>query len=115
MIIKLRFRAAMLLCLLSAAAFSVCGAYKSLHYGQAYTLPEDVAAQFSGKTENAEYYLRESEGFVAVFSGSRERTPISVTHIETSGLRETDRVLLRRGIPVSGTAELLMLLEDLGS
>ena len=112
---KLKIRAALLLCLLSAAAFSVCGAYKSLHFRQAYALPEDIAAQFSGKEENAEYYLRESDGFVAVFSGSRERTPLSVTHIETSGLRDADRALLIRGIPVSGTAELLMLLEDLGS
>ena len=108
-------RVALLLCLASAAVLSVCGAYRSLHRGQSDLLPEDISAQFSGREDTAEFFLRESGGYIAVFSGRRERTPLSVTGIEISELRAADKALVSRGIPVSGTPELLMLLEDLGS
>lgn len=112
---KLKVRLALLLCLASAAAMSVCGAYKSLHRMQSNVVPEDLYERFSGLEESAEYYLREADGYVAVFSGKKERTPLSVTDIETAKLRAADKALVSRGIPVSGAAELLMLLEDLGS
>lgn len=111
----MKIRIALLLCLVSVAVLSVCGAYKSLHRMQTYVLPEDVSARFSGMEENAEFFLREADGYVAVFAGKRAHTPLSVTDIEMSGLRTADKALVRRGIPVSGAAELLMLLEDLGS
>ena len=109
-----RIKAAILLCLMSAAAYSVCGAYRSMHRPEQNSLPEELSARFTSEAQ-AEYYLRDSEGHVAVFKNKRSREPLSVTAIETSFLRDTDRLLLSRGIPVKDAAELLALLEDLGS
>ena len=109
-----RLKAAVLLCLLSAAAYSVCGAYKSIHKDSAEILPEELRMQLDG-AENAAYLLKDNSGYVAVYENKRTKTPISVTAIETAALRNTDKILLSRGIPVSGTEELLALLEDLGS
>ena len=109
-----RIKAAVLLCLMSAAAYSMVGAYQSISRGAAEPLPAELTARLEA-VEEAEYYLRESEGYVAVFETKRARTPLSVTEIETSLLRRTDRQLLSRGIPVADTSELLALLEDLGS
>ena len=110
----IKVKAAILLCLVSAAAYSVCGAYKSMQRAQAFTLPEELSAQLEAKS-GAEFFLRESEGYVAIFESKKGRTPLSVTAIETARLRSTDRLLLSRGIPVMNSAELLILLEDLGS
>ena len=110
----IKVKAAILLCLVSTAAYSVCGAYKSMQRSSSFSLPEELSARLEAQN-GAEFFLRESEGFVAVFESKKGRTPLSVTAIETSQLRNTDRQLLRRGIPVMNTAELLSLLEDLGS
>ena len=79
--------------------------------------PERVVSYISEKTiaELAEYYLRDSGGHVAVFSSRRDKTPLTVTPIETACLRTADRAMLRGGIPVESEDELLKLLEDLGS
>lgn len=64
---------------------------------------------------DAEYYLRDCSGYVAVFKGERSNTPIEITEIETETLNNVDRQLLKDGIPAENKNELLMLLEDLGS
>ena len=110
----IKVKAAILLCLVSAAAYSVCGAYKSMQGAKAFSLPEELSAQLEAKS-GAEFFLRESEGYVAIFESKKGRTPLSVTGIETAKLRSTDRLLLNRGIPVMNSSELLLLLEDLGS
>ena len=109
-----RIKAAVLLCLMSAAAYSVFGAYESMHRGTADLIPEELSARFPDPID-AQYILRDSGGYVAVFEGRLSRTPLSVTGIETELLRDADRELLARGIPVPDSAELLQLLEDLGS
>ena len=111
----MKIKTALLLCLMSAAALALCGAYRSLHHISGPLLPEEVAARFVGREANAEYFLRESDGYIAVFSGRRSREPVQVTGIETQRLRATDRLLLKDGIPVEDSRELLHLLEDLGS
>ena len=111
----MKLKAALLLCLMSAAAFSVSGAYRSLHRGAVQSLPEEIAARFAGRENDAEFFLRDNSGYVAVFGGRREREPLTVTAIETDSLRAADRLLLRQGIPVGDAGELLQLLEDLGS
>ena len=110
----IRIKAAILLCLMSAAAYSVFGAYESIHRRSSSALPTELSARFADPME-AEYFLRDSDGYVAVYEGRLSRTPVSVTSIETSVLRDTDRRLLASGIPVPNVAELLLLLEDLGS
>ena len=111
----MKLKTALLLCLMSAAALSVCGAYRSLHRVGGPSLPEEVAARFVGREEDAAFFLREQEGYVAVFAGRREREPIRRTDIDATLLRDTDRLLLRSGIPAGDSTELLCLLEDLGS
>jgi len=111
----MKLKIALLLCLMSAAALSVCGAYRSLQRVGAPKLPEEVAARFVGREESAEYFLRDSDGRVAVYAGARARAPMQITGIETEGLRMTDRLLLEKGIPAEDSGELLLLLEDLGS
>ena len=113
MLIKLK--TALLLCLMSFAALSVCGAWRSLHRVGGPSLPEEVTARFVGREEDAAFFLKEQEGYVAVFAGRREREPVRRTEIDASLLRDTDRLLLQSGIPVSDSTELLCLLEDLGS
>lgn len=111
----MKIKAALLLCLMSLAAFSLCGAYRSLHRVGLPALPEEVAARFVGREDGAAFFLREREGYVAVFSSQRAREPLHVTGIETAHLRATDRQLLQKGIPAGDSGELLLLLEDLGS
>lgn len=111
----MKVKAALLLCLMAAAALAVGGAWRSLHRGGAPVLPEEIEARFAGREESAAYFLRDAEGRVAVYEGRRSREPMAVTGIETANLRTTDRTLLRQGIPVTDGDELLRLLEDLGS
>ena len=63
----------------------------------------------------AEYILRDYEGYVSVFASGADRKPLQVTGIEVAGLRRTDQELLRGGITVGSQEQLLLLLEDLGS
>ena len=110
-----KLRAGLLTCLLIAAALSLYGAYNSIRRSSAFAVPEEVYAQFRASEGSAEYYLRACNGYVAVYSVDRSRTPMRVTDIETAELRGMDRALLETGIPVSDRAALLFLLEDLGS
>ena len=111
----MKIKTALLLCLMSAAVFSLYGAWRSLHRVAGPVLPEEVQARFVGREAGAEYFLRDSDGYIAVFGGKRAREPLRVTRIETARLRDTDRLLLRDGIPAGDSGELLTLLEDLGS
>lgn len=63
----------------------------------------------------AEYILRDYEGYVSVFDAAHDRAPLQVTAIEVSALRQTDREMLQGGISVGDREQLLLLLEDLGS
>lgn len=111
----LRIRIGLLVCLSLAAVFTGMEALKTLRPPTADALPETVYAKFGERSESAEFYLKSSGGYVAVFAGQREREPVTVTAIEVSGLRAADRAMLERGIPVGDKKELLELLEDLGS
>ena len=65
---------------------------------------------------------REAQGYVlgalgdsvAVYAGGDLKNPLDVTDIELASLRETDRELITKGMPVASREELLQLLEDLG-
>ena len=46
----------------------------------------------------AEYILRDYEGYVSVFASDADRRPLQVTGIEVAGLRRADQELLRGGI-----------------
>lgn len=111
----LRLRVWLLSVLVLAAAVSGYSALRSIRRGIDSAFPEEVYAQFTVGGNDAEFYLRSRDGYVAVYSGSRGRSPVTVTDIEVAGLRGTDRAMLESGIPVADRQTLLYLLEDLGS
>lgn len=112
---KMRIRIALLLLLSAGAMYTGAEALRSIQPPKPDTLSEELSARLAHKEAGARYYLRDCDGYVAVYADSRGRSPMSVTAIEISGLRHTDKVLVERGIPVSDRVELLELLEDLGS
>mgnify|MGYP000109914473 CR=1 FL=1 len=75
--------------------------------------PDAPAISYDGA--QAEYILRDYEGYVSVFASDADRKPLQVTGIEVAGLRRADQELLRGGITVGSQEQLLLLLEDLGS
>ena len=111
----LRARAALLMLLAAAAAFTGAEAWRSLRPAQDAALPHEIYDRFAARTEGAVCYLRGSGGYVAVFERSLDREPLRVTDIELRSLRRADRAMLEAGIPVLSRQELLLLLEDLGS
>lgn len=60
------------------------------------------------------YYLRDWQGYIAVFRGEAE-VPEELTDIKTDTLNTVDREKLSNGIRAEGRLELASLLEDLGS
>ncbi len=104
------------LCVLcvTAAAMSV-GAVRSIAAPEAASTPPTVVSNASVEDKNAEFYLRDCSGYVAVFKGADSKTPIKVTDIETETLNTVDRNKLAQGIPAENKNELLMLLEDFSS
>lgn len=99
---------------LTAVAMSV-GAVKSIAAPEAASTPPADVSNASVEDKNAEFYLRDCSGYVAVFKGADSKTPIKVTDIETETLNTVDRNKLAQGIPAENKNELLMLLEDFSS
>ena len=81
------------------------------------TLPHEreLPAAPAPECELSRYILRESDGCVAVYRAEDALTPEQVTDIEVALLPASDRARLSVGIGVESRAELLCLLEDLGS
>ena len=59
------------------------------------------------------YIVRDSNGYVAVYRADAPGSPIQVTDIAVSELREHDQALLHKGLGVDSREALLLLLEDL--
>lgn len=97
-----------------SAAFSLTAAYKTLIPADS-SVPTELYARFLEKKDSAEYFLRLSDGNVAVYGDSKFRKVLENTDIPASSLRKADRAMLEKGIPVENGRELLSLLEDLGS
>ena len=98
--------------LIVTAAVMGTAAVKSISADAENNTPVQKAEYASAQDE--EYFLRDWEGYVAVFRGG-EDTPAELTDIETATLNNVDREKLRTGIPAAGKAELLSLLEDFSS
>lgn len=104
------------LCVLCVTAVAMTvGAVKSIAAPEAVSTPPVAVSNASVEDKNAEYYLRDCSGYVAVFRGADSKTPIKVTDIETETLNTVDRSKLAQGIPAENKNELLMLLEDFSS
>ena len=95
------FRIVLCVCLMAAAVTMA-----------AFTV---VGFQKAAASPDGTLMLGAWQGSVAVFDRGDPAAPISVTDIELSSLRATDRALIERGYPVADRAALQALLEDLGS
>ena len=113
--VQMRLKLALLMCLAAAALYTGAEAWRGLRPVQTNELPEELYARFLAQADKAEFYIRDSEGYVAVYAGAREQQPVTVTGIELDALRSADRAMVEEGIPVTTRKELLLLLEDLGS
>ena len=112
---SLRAKAALLLCLTAGALYSGAEAFRSVQPPVNAQLPKEIYERYAVRAEAAEYVLRGSGNYVAVFERSGSRDPLSVTGIELRCLRKADRAMVEAGIPVISRRELLLLLEDLAS
>ena len=111
----MRWKIALLLILMGAAAFTGAEALRSLRRQPGEAFPEEVYAKFARYADSAVYVLREGGGFVAVYPGKNGREEPRTTEIALESLRRADRAMIRLGLPVRSRPELLALLEDLGS
>lgn len=111
---KIKSRLALLLCLMAGAVYTGAEALSGLQ-PEIRDLPEDIYEVYAIHSESARYYLRPSQGYVAVYPGKKARDPEEITAIELKNLRKADRAMLEAGLPVQDRDTLLMLLEDLGS
>lgn len=98
-----------------AATLALCTVLSGIFCAAALSMPEAAEEKENVQTESAaEYYLRDCDGFIAVYRGKSSH-PVDVTDIETATLNDTDMKMLMDGIPAQSRNELLLLLEDLGS
>lgn len=111
----LKLRIVLLMCLTAAAVYMGGEAYRSLQPVSRSQIPQEVYARYLAGADMARFYLRGSEGYVAIYEKERDKTPLAVTDIELQCLRSADRAMIESGIPVLDRQELLQLLEDLGS
>ena len=111
---RIKARMALLLLLLAGAVYTGAEAAGSLQRG-VEGLPGEIYEQYAVHAASAQYYLRPSQGRVAVFPGKKAREPEQITGIELKNLRKADRAMLEAGLPVQDRDMLLRLLEDLGS
>lgn len=112
---KNTIKIAVLAALCLTAVVMTAGAVRSIAAPEAASTPPADVSNASVENKNAEYYLRDCSGYVAVFKGADSKTPIKVTDIETETLNTVDRNKLAQGIPAENKNELLMLLEDFSS
>lgn len=112
---KLRLRAGLTVLLAMAAVRSALGAYRSIQPASDALVPKDIYSRYVQRQDAARYYLKSCDGLVAVYDAEKQRTPLKITVIETARLRNADRAMLDKGIPVTSKVQLLELLEDLGS
>ena len=108
-------KAALLMCLMAGAIYSAAEAFRSEQPPANAQLPKEIYERFAIRADAAEFLLKNSGKYVAVFEKARGKEPVSVTGIELRCLREADRAMVEAGIPVISRRELLLLLEDLGS
>jgi len=110
---KIRTKTAVLCTLAALSLLSGTAAVKSIGAQEADN--DTALASVNIQQSRAQYYLRDCEGYVAVFSDISSDTPLTVTDIETRTLTDTDREMLKKGIAAENKGELLRLLEDFNS
>ena len=103
---SLRGKAALLLCLLAGALYSGAEALRSVRPPANAQLPKELYERFAVRADAAEYVLRDSGKYVAVFEKASSREPARRKRILCTGratiitadrgLEKTERVKIRR-------------------
>lgn len=112
---QLKLKLSVLSVLTLCALLTSVAAIRSFALAQSQNIvqPPPVDLQYTDYA-GAKYILKESGGYVAVFSGQGQAL-VETTGIPISNLRAADRALLETGIAAADRQALLELLEDLGS
>jgi len=105
--LKITLIGVLFVCTVLSAAFSTAKYVKAENGSE--------TAECMTETDSAGYILKAYEGNVAVYMENDPNSPVTVTGIQVSTLRELDRKLLQTGIKVATHDRLIMILEDLGS
>ena len=95
----LRIRIGLLICLAMGAVFTGMEAVRTPRPEKSEVIPETVYAQYGERAENAEFFLRAAGGYVAVYTGQKEKEPVTVTAIEVSNLRGQTARCSKRASP----------------
>ncbi|MEG1633323.1 MAG: hypothetical protein RR314_04650 [Oscillospiraceae bacterium] len=112
---KLYVKGALLAALSLGAAVSAYKAVGGIREREVEEKRPVYTYEWSCDPDEAAFVLREYDGHVGVFDSNAAKSPVTVTDIELDCLRRADRDMLTAGIAVADRAELLTLLEDLGS
>lgn len=110
-----RLKIALLMGVAAAAVYTGAEAYRTIRPAEEDDLPRELYASYEAKADIAQFFLKDSGGYVAIYDKARGHTPLAVTDIELDCLRKADKAMVRAGLPVADRWELLQLLEDLGS
>jgi len=109
--LKLRLKLSLIGILFVCAVLSA--AFSTAKYVKAENSSE--TAECMTETDSGGYILKDYEGNVAIYMENDPNSPVTVTGIQISTLRELDRKLLQTGMKVATHDRLMMILEDLGS
>ena len=104
-------RIRIIVCAITVCIAVIMSAITIASFRESGAAPEIPAPQLAA----AGYVIREHHGRIAVFSADNPDSPITVTNINISALRDSDRNLLTSGISIPDEAQVAQLLEDLGS
>ena len=110
---KSNIKTAIILCLCAVSVITCAAAFRV--GAEEKPEPQTVAAMSYSDDKTKQYCLREQDGFIAVFSYDDALEPLTVTDIEVCTLNDNDCAMLKNGINAENKAELISLLEDLGS
>ena len=75
---KIQMKIAVLAVLCVTAVVMTVGAVKSIAAPEKENNPPEIISNASAENKNAEYYLRDCSGYVAVFKGANSSTPIEL-------------------------------------
>lgn len=78
------------------------------------TVNTSAAITSEQQTEQPMYTIRVYHNMLAIYEGNSD-TPLRVTDIHLSSLREYDQKLMEQGFPLYSQQDLTMFLEDYGS
>ena len=111
----LKLKIALLCLMLSGALYTGAQAIGKVNSLRKNPIPEKIYADFTARSEQAEYYLKAFGGYVGIFEDEDFEKLLRLTEVELINLRDGDRAMLEKGIPIMDRKQLLEILEDIAS